>query len=296
MQEDHPPSTFKIGGDDEEPDTVIQNELQELKIEKLSQRVMLLTILIPCMIGVIIIISYLDIKGRVARTMDSGAIGVQKLSKDLESKFSSLSLEQAKLKEIQEKKLPPLEKNTAFLKTRLKKVQDTVKNLESTKIERDELSRVVETMNEKYATIPETLLNDFDNFRLVDDELRITDEELQNETNNLSTQLNQMTEAVNQMSEKLARLQDEIASTSATKIDKNELELALKLKEIGHRQEMLAATGALDKKIKSLQSQIDSIKKAQAKPAPAQPKPVQTETTPVTPKPAPETIEEQIIE
>jgi len=296
MQEDHTPSTFKIGGDDEEPDTVIQNELQELKIEKLSQRVMLLTILIPCMIGVIIIISYLDIKGRVARTMDSGAIGVQKLSKDLESKFSSLSLEQARLKEVQAKKLPLLEKNSAFLKTRLKKVQDTVKNLESTKIERDELSRVVETMNEKYATVPETLQNDINNFRLADDELRIADEELLTANDNLTVQLNQMTEAVNQMSEKLTRMQDEITSTSATKIDKNELELVLKLKEIGHRQEMLEATNALEKKIKSLQSQIDSLKKAQAKPAPAQPKPVQTETTPATPKPAPETIEEQIIE
>ena len=148
MQEDHTPSVFKIGGDDEEPDTVMQNELQELKIEKLSQRVMLLTILIPCMIGVIIIISYLNIKGLVTRTKDSGAIGVQKLSKDLESKFSSLSLEQAKLKEVQKKKLPSLEKNSAFLQTRLKKIQETLKNLESSKIERDELSRVVERMNE----------------------------------------------------------------------------------------------------------------------------------------------------
>ena len=61
MTDDHTSKTFKIGGEDQEVDEVMQNELQELKIEKLSQWVLLLTVLIPCMIGVILVISYLDI-------------------------------------------------------------------------------------------------------------------------------------------------------------------------------------------------------------------------------------------
>ncbi|RLB96073.1 MAG: hypothetical protein DRH90_24945, partial [Deltaproteobacteria bacterium] len=76
MEENRTPSTFKLGGDDQENDAVMQAELQELKIEKLGQRVMLLAILIPCMIGVILIISYLDIKDRVKRTQSTGTIGV----------------------------------------------------------------------------------------------------------------------------------------------------------------------------------------------------------------------------
>ena len=109
MEEDLTPSSFKLGGDDRENDAVMQAELQELKIEKLSQRVLLLTILIPCMIGIIVVVSYLDIKGRVSRTQSTGTIGVQKLSKEMESRFSSLSLEQAKLEEVQAKKIPLLD-------------------------------------------------------------------------------------------------------------------------------------------------------------------------------------------
>jgi len=293
MQEDHTPGTFQIGQDDQENDVGMQAELQELKIEKLSQRVMLFTILIPCMIGIITIISYLDIKDRVSRTQSTGTIGVQKLSKELESKFSSLSLEQAKLKDIQTKKLPVLEKNTVFLQTRLKKAQQSIKNLETSKIERDELTRVVASLNAQYATIPEHLQNELDAFRTADQELKTED-------NALAKQLGEMAEAFSQLSEKLSGLQSDISSVSATKIDKNELALALKLKEISFRQEILEAARSMEKKIQALQQQIDRQKKAQATAPAVQPKPVQPENQPeaaqTSPNPAPGSIEEQTIE
>jgi hypothetical protein len=193
--------TFTIGGDDRDNDSVMQTELQELKIEKLSQRVMLLTILIPVMIGVILIISYLDIKDRVKRTQSSGTIGVQKLSKDLDSKFSSLSLEQAKLKEVHDKKLPALEKNDAFLQTRLKKVQTSIKDLEATKIERDELTRVADGLHAQVETLTEHEHSELDAFAM-------TDEELTAKTDALATQVGDMANAYTQLSKKA--IQDQI--------------------------------------------------------------------------------------
>ena len=312
MEEDRAQSSFKLGGDDQDNDSVMQSELQELKIEKLSQRVLLLTILIPCMIGIIVVISYLDIKDRVSRTQSSGTIGVQKLSKELESKFSSLSLEQAKLKEIQSKKIPALEKDTAFLQTRLKKVQTSISALEvieAAKIERDELDRVVASLNTKIAAIPDQLRGELEAFRTADRDLKT-------QAQTLEKQLGEMAGAFSQLSEKLAGLQSDLSSVSATKIDKNELDLALKLKEIAFRQEILAATASMEKKLEALHKEILSLKKAQTKPAAAQQQPVQqqpaqqqpvqpetktSETTATEPQAAPKpegttTIEEQTIE
>ena len=293
MEEDRTPSTFKIGGDDQENDAGMQTELQELKIEKLSQRVMLLTILIPCMIGIIVVISYLDIKDRVSRTQNTGAIGVQKLSKDLDSKFSSLSLEQAKLKEVQAKKLPALEKNAAFLQTRLKKVQASIKNLEASKIERDELAKVTNELNARFSIVAEHDHSELEAFSIADENLNAKSEAL-------SKQVGEMAETYSRLSEKLTEFQKALSDVSTTKIDKNELDLALKLKEIGFRQEILDATSTLGKKINALQNQIDHLKKTRATTPAAQPKPVQTENKPEAAQPnaeqAPGSIEEQNIE
>ena len=134
-------STFQFGNNDESPEPILREELQELKIEKLSNRVTLLTILIPFMIGIIIVIAYLDIKNRVTRTHNTEATGMERISKDLETKFSFLSLEQAKIKDIHSKKMPSFEKSIAFLQSGLKTTQSLLKKLESSSISREEMSQ-----------------------------------------------------------------------------------------------------------------------------------------------------------
>ena len=285
--------SFTIGGDDRENDAEMQAELQELKIEKLNQRVMLLTILIPCMIGVILVISYLDIKDRVKRTQSTGTIGVQKLSKDVDSKFSSLSLEQAKLKEIQDKKLPALEKNDAFLQTRLKKAQTSIKDLEASKIEREELTQMADGLNARIETLGEHKHSELDAFSMADDELAA-------KIDALATQVGDIANAYSQLSEKMSELETAIADLSGASINKEELDLALKLKEIGFRQEMLDVTGVMGKKIDALQKQVEQLKKKKAAaPAPS-PTPAPAASPADTAQPdsgqAADTIEEQSIE
>jgi len=291
--------TFTIGGDEQDNDTVMQAELQELKIEKLSQRVMLLTILIPCMIGVILIISYLDIKDRVKHTQSTGTIGVQKLSKDLDSKFSSLSLEQAKLKEVHDKKLPTLEKNDAFLQTRLKKVQASIKNLEASEIEQEELSQAMDRLSARLETLSKNHNSELDALDMVDVELTA-------KTQTLEKQGGDIAEALTLLSEKLSELETAFAELADQTIGKEELDLALKLKEIGYRQEIKEVTGAMGQKIDALQKQVDQLKKNRdaAPAAPAAPAPPSTpppaEKQPETTQPesgqATDSIEEQSIE
>lgn len=83
---------FKMRLDTDEDEAPVAGQVDELRMEKLSQRVTMISILIPVLIVVILIIAYMDIKQRVLRTEDTGVSGVQNLSKDMESRFSTLSL------------------------------------------------------------------------------------------------------------------------------------------------------------------------------------------------------------
>ncbi|MEJ2164118.1 MAG: hypothetical protein P8X90_01220 [Desulfobacterales bacterium] len=59
--------------------------MKDLRVEKLSQRVTLLSILLPCLVGVAIYFGYRDLSGRVSRGYDSESVEVQRLSRQLEN-------------------------------------------------------------------------------------------------------------------------------------------------------------------------------------------------------------------
>lgn len=253
-------STFQFGKDDESPETILQEELLELKIEKLSNRVTLLTILIPFMIGIILVIAYLDIKNRVTRTHNTEAISIEKISKDLDTKFSSLSLEQAKIKDIQSQKILSFENSIAFLQSRLKTIQPVLNQLESSAIGREELSQVIESLNIKNHEISESMKVEIET-------LRDSGNRMANDVESVSNNLHTLSETLTVMKGGLDKLNKDISKLTQVKIGRNELDLALKLKEIGHRQELLAFKTSIDKKIDTIQNRLSNLQpnKSQAK-------------------------------
>lgn len=271
-------SRFQFSADEDEPEAILQDELQELKIEKLGQRVTLLTILIPCMIGVILVITYLDIKDRVTRSHDTGAIGVQKLSKDLASKFSSLSLEQAKIKDIQAKKLPELEKSAAFLKSRITKLQESINKMSASAINRNELARVTKTLTDKLADIPQDLQPEFE-------ELALMDNQIVNHYNQVSSDIKVLSDSMIEIDARMDTIKKEMETLSENAINKDDLELTLKLKEIGYRQSLLDKTALLEKEIQSIRKEIKALQKSNrgaSGASPATQPPAPASQTPVT--------------
>ena len=77
-------SDFKFSTDEPDPDELFHEELRDLRVEKLSQRLTLLAILLPCLLGVAIFFAYRDLASRVIRSQDSGSVEFQKLSRALE--------------------------------------------------------------------------------------------------------------------------------------------------------------------------------------------------------------------
>jgi len=287
MIEENDNSRFQFSADEDEPEAILQDELRELKIEKLGHRVTLLTVLIPCMIGVILVITYLDIKDRVTRSYDTGAIGVQKLSKDLASKFSSLSLEQAKINDILAKKLPELDKSAAFLKSRITKLQKSMTQMTASTINRDELTRVTENLTNKVADIPQSMKPDFEALALADN--RIVED-----ARRISDDIKMLSDSMAELYTRINTIRKELETVSEKTIDKDELELTLKLKEIGYRQALLDKTALLEKEIQAIREEIKGLQKVNS--GSSSVAPATQPSSPVSQKPASKTTKPATIE
>ena len=242
----HTASTFQFGNDEESPETILHEEQQELKLEKLSNRVTLLTVLIPFMIGIILFIAYLDIKNRVTRTHHTEATSIEKLSKDLDTKFSFLSLEQAKIKDINSKKIPLFENMIAFLKSG-----------------REEMSQAIESLNGKNQELSDSMRAESDRMKDEIETLIDIGNQMAKDVEDVSNNLYALTETLTEMKGGLHRLNTDISNLSEEKIGKKQLDLALKLKEISNRQELLKIKTTLDNRIDTLKRQPNTFQSSQ---------------------------------
>ena len=134
---------FQIGTEEENPDTLLQSEISDRRVDKLSQRVTFIAILIPCIVILIMVFGYFDIKKRFVAIEGSGEKDVQNLSENIESSYSSLSVQFAKLEKSIQEKTAAIERETGALKKDISKVNASIKRLDSSKASRKELKNLI---------------------------------------------------------------------------------------------------------------------------------------------------------
>ena len=117
---DNDPSKFKIRLDDDNLDSTLQGDVEDLRITKLSQRITLVAIFIPCVVGAILFFAYLDLNKRVGKVHDTGTTEVQNVSKDLETRISTLAYEFSSSKESMAKQIAAIESNLKETTTAIK--------------------------------------------------------------------------------------------------------------------------------------------------------------------------------
>ncbi|MCP4023065.1 MAG: hypothetical protein GY729_14585, partial [Desulfobacteraceae bacterium] len=91
-------------------DSSYHEEINTLKIDKLSNRVTIISIILPCIIGAIIVFAYLDMKERVVDVDTTKQNQVEQIAKLLDEKLNTMDLKIAKNSFEIEKKLPEIEK------------------------------------------------------------------------------------------------------------------------------------------------------------------------------------------
>ena len=111
----------------EDPDTPTPSSLylkdrNALKIDKLSTRVTIITIILPILIGAVLFFIYLDMKDQVMDVDTAKNTRVAHLSRQMEEKMNALDIRIAKNRFDLDEKLPVLEQKTGSLEQQLGKL------------------------------------------------------------------------------------------------------------------------------------------------------------------------------
>lgn len=102
--------------------SMYHQELNTLKIEKLSNRITIISVIIPCIIITILAFAYLDMKERVGDVNETKGTQVELMAKKLEEKLNALDVRIAKAKFELDKNLPVIEKKSQALENQLAKI------------------------------------------------------------------------------------------------------------------------------------------------------------------------------
>jgi hypothetical protein len=128
--EDDMPLEKDIQIDGQHPDSFYDDELRDSRrdsdIHRLSRRVTILSILIPCLLCAILVLAYLDVRERLSQFQTAGSREVQTLSEDVLNKAASLSDQYVKL-----------EKTSAVIQERVEKIEGDITKLNTSKVDKN---------------------------------------------------------------------------------------------------------------------------------------------------------------
>lgn len=246
---------------DEESEAVeeqeIPKEINELKLEKISHRVTLISILIPVLIVIVLVFTYLDIKRRVVQTEDTGAIEFKKLSSDLESRFGSLSVRQARIEDGMARLTEQTNQILASIQVRLEKLDDSIKKTGKEAVGQKEFDTTRSEMVKKLNSAIEAA-ND-------------TSVQMAAISEALKTQIDELRQSLADTQPHLDELEGMIDALRRNKLDKEAMDLALRIETMKVENALKMQMDDLRTIMKGIDNRLHEVE-TQQKQAPKTPK------------------------
>ena len=228
---------FNEIGDDEYPDSLYQEEMKDLRLEKINQRVTIITILLPCLIGVILFIAYRDLTGRVSQSEFSGAKEVQALSVELEEKFKKITTQFTAVQASLDEKIAPIEKTITALNEKVKNLNTidesikknldesgtTLKTIGASKVDKKEYAAAIEKINNSLSLVRK----DLEALAPINQDIKSLSSEIQAIDNRLKKDFTSLSETISRSDNDLVQIQNDLVNLSERKLDKASLELEI---------------------------------------------------------------------
>jgi chromosome segregation ATPase len=270
MIDDEQYSKFKFNGEDEpeSEQTLYQDEAKDRRVEKLSHRVTIISILIPVLIGVVFYIAYRDITSRVSQSQDTEAMEIQNLSTQLQDKFDELSTKYSQLEASLVQKLAALEKVDKAMKANLKKAENTVSKINATKADKKDQQDAIAKIDTALSPI-RMELKDLSTMR---NDLKAVTVELQSLDTDVQQKLTTISANVDKSLQNLTKIQSDMSALSNQKLDNDTLQLELLKAKKSYQKELDLTKTALDKRLSSILRKIRDLEKIAQAPL-AAPKP-----------------------
>ncbi len=259
MIDDEQYSSFKFEGNDE-ADTdqaIYQEEAKDRRVEKLSHRVTIISILIPVLIGVVFYIAYRDITSRVSRTQDAGELEIQSLSSQLEENFAALSAKYGDLEAALTEKLANLEKVDKAMKANLQQAEETVQKINATKADKTDQQAVIAKIDAALNPIRKELKD----LSAVRNELQDVATEVTALDTDLKQQFSALSGSVDKVLNGLTKTQSDISALSDQKLDKDALQLELLKARKNFQRDLDVTRSAIDKRLDAMLRKIKDLEK-----------------------------------
>ncbi len=150
---------FNIRIDGENPDSLLKQNLKELRIDQLNRKVNFLFFIIIILICVLIAAAYFDIKGRVSQKDTEKTAKMEKTIANLSGQYDALSKQHGQMKTSISNRLTALEKNDVGLTEDVTKAQKNLELLSSSKIGKHELKQINVKIDQSIATVQDQVQN-----------------------------------------------------------------------------------------------------------------------------------------
>ena len=245
--------------DEERPSFSSQDEMMDLRreseIQRLSHRMTLLFILIPCLICAVLGFFYLDLNDKLGKMKSTGSRDLQTLSEEVIGKVGSLSEE---LKTLSGR-LSALEKTSVSMKEAIDKDGRAIQKVNASKIGKGVLEKALKKHSAEVANTVEVLKKDLDNYKKSVDSLA---KNLEMKSANHMKTLTALDSEVRGQKKSIQGLNGSLAEVvrvvntarreGQNKVDKEELEALLKKNRAMYETRMLI----LEKQITTLKEEI----------------------------------------
>jgi len=230
---------FKFGSDQINPDDVLRDVPQDNRVARLSRRVTILTILLPCLIGAALYFLYNDLKNRVAQNQTYGTQSVEGLAKTLDTRLQEFSDKLTQFETMFSERLAGTEKSVENLKTQLGKTESGMKNavgslktIEAAKVDKKEL---------------ESLAN----------QVAALSAQITSRDNDMSERLSDLTAVTQKQVNDLLKLRTDITALTDSKIDRKTLQQEVE----NQQQKLYVLSSDLDKKLFAIQNDLRRLEK-----------------------------------
>ncbi|KPA11418.1 hypothetical protein MHK_008371 [Candidatus Magnetomorum sp. HK-1] len=259
-----------------------QDDYIELQIDKMNQRLTFFSIVFVIIIGVVFTFSFFYVRNNVQKVPQE----VQDLSHQVMESMSTLSERHAQLESTIQNKLSLLEKLSEALRKDQREIQDSVDHLKRTKIDQNDISKVVgnirqdnfeaieevrthiNEMNKTFTAQFNTFSEQFQAFNqdvntIVQNSIASIQKELQGRLSKISESVQSVDSELDALNTKVADFSSSLDNiTKATKdmIDSEKLEEFLSIERDDLKNKAALQKMIMDNRIKALEEKLETIR------------------------------------
>jgi chromosome segregation ATPase len=253
---------FKFDVDDEYAEALYREELKDQRVEKLSQRVTIITILIPCLIGVILFIAYRDLTGRVSKSVYAESKEFQNFSAQVQEKLNALSAQTADLQTSLTAEISAIEKTTGelnekfkILKDNFNKTEKALQNIGDLKVDKKDQESALAKINDSLASFRQEL----DALVPVRNELNAVTSQLQGLDKSVRQEMNSLSTQVDKNHTELSQFQSNLSVLADQKVDKALLDLEILKAKKNYQYDLDQEVIKIGKKMDAISKRIKQL-------------------------------------